>query len=547
MPQDKNRPMQTHVSTAMHALGQYRQWRQHSPAPMAAERLCVLLRGANERDWLDVVRGLAMEPDPFVLQTVLSTAITEHPHSFDLRRALGGVYRRIGRGDEAERVLRQVLDEKPDDISAALTLADMLKDVGRVRAAAECLRACAKHHLEDAELMIRTIEFLDACDRKADAAEIAEAAIAVHPADVRLHAYAGMLEIQLGEFEKARAHYLYVLERDERAYDWNIPLGLAQIHKYQSADHPDFALLARGLQHRGLSAAARSSLLFAIGKASDDVRDFEAAARYFREANELARRLTKWTPAWWTNLVESRLSAAPIPATHTQTGERAPIFIVGLPRSGTTLVAELLARLPEVCNRGELPWIPWLFDSAQKEPRDLDHIAADYMMRLHRDDFEAQWFIDKQPLNLRYVDFILALWPEAKIVHCTRDPRDNAMSLWMQSFHEDLLGFAYDFDHIAQVMRDCDRLMDRWRREFPSSIREVRYEDLVRNPQVVIGELASWIGIDGAVDVAQPRTSSPAIGTASLWQVRQPVYASSVGRWRNYLPFVPELVGFAES
>jgi len=356
-----------------------------------------------------------------------------------------------------------------------------------------------------------------------------------------------MLQLQLGNFAGAREHYLYALSHSEQAWEWNIPLGLSQTLKYRSAEHPDFALYAAGRARPGLSDHARSTLLFTSGKACDDVGDYANAALYLREANALASRATKWTLEQWEQMVEARLAAAVLPARSAPLGERAPVFIVGLPRSGTTLVAELLAKYPRVCSRGELAWIAWLFDRSTAEAKpSLDRIAASYMAQLRRDDSDAHWFIDKQPHNFHYVDFMLALWPQAKIIYCERNPRDNALSLWMQAFLEDVQGFSYRFDHIDRVMDDCRRLMNHWSERYSASIRLLRYESLVRDPQTHIAELAEWIGIAGSADVSTAPATSSSISTASLWQARQPVYASSVGRWRNYLPFVPELAAFAE-
>ena len=539
--------METSVTKATSAVGQYRHWRSQFPAQIAAEKLCGLLDGADEQDWLEVARSLMLEYGMQSAQPVLAAAIAAHPRSIELRRALGGVYRRTGHEAKAEEILRQLLEEKPDDISTAHALTEILKGQGRARAAADCLRSCMRHHWADAKLAIWAIEFLDGCDCKADAAAMASAALTANPDDARLHAYAGMLQLQLGNFDVAREHHLSALSRSEQAWEWNMPLGLSQTLKYRSAQHPDFALYAAGRARTGLSDRARSTLLFAYGKACDDVGDYENAARHFRDANALAGRLTKWTLEHWERMIEARFAAPARPVPSAPPGERAPIFIVGLPRSGTTLVAELLARHPQVCSRGELPWIAKLFDRSLTEPRPSpDSVAATYMAQLRRDDSDARWFIDKQPHNFHYIDFILALWPQARIIYCERNPRDNALSLWMQAFLEDVQGFSYRFDHIGRVMDDCRRLMNHWRERYPASIRALRYEALVRDPQAHIAELAEWIGIAGPVDVSTTPVSSSSIGTASLWQARQPVYASSVGRWRNYLPFVPELAAFAE-
>ena len=159
----------------------------------------------------------------------------------------------------------------------------------------------------------------------------------------------------------------------------------------------------------------------------------------------------------------------------------------------------------------------------------------------------ARWFLDKQPLNFRYLDLALTLFPDAKIIFCRRNPRDNALSLWTQCFQEHVQGYSYDFHDIALVMGDCEKLMAQWQQRFGPSIREVRYEELVSDPGRVTAALAEWIGLSQRATAAPPAESNASISTASLWQARQPVYSGSVDRWKHFVHEVPELLQFKAS
>ena len=500
-----------------------------------AQALIELRAAVLRRDWNGAAR-------------VAAAGLAEYPDSQELRRALAGIHRQTGRMAEAEVLLREVLAREPGDFAAAFPLAEMLIEAGRGAAAAQILKSSFANGAQDAELTIRAIELLDEAGRKRAAADIAEATLAAHPADARLHAYAGMLELQLGEFARAREHYLYALAHDARACEWNAPHGLSSAQRYADAAHPDFALLRDCFARKDLSAKARASLLFAAGKAHDDIDDYARAADFFRQANALAHTATAWSRKNWRRAAESRLAAKPF-VQSLDAPDFVPVFIVGMPRSGTTLVAELLARYPSVRNRGELPWLaklarlPVLAGNPTRAV--LAQCAAIYAAQLRQDDFgDARFFIDKQPLNFRYVDLIMALWPNARIVHCARSARDTALSLWSQSFLEDVQGYAYDFSDMAVVMRDCERLMAHWRVRYPQAIRELRYEELAAHSEAQITALAAWIGMR-ADSAPCARDAREAIGTASLWQARQPVYTRSIGRWRQYIRFVPELEMFA--
>lgn len=509
----------------------------------------------SEQTWLNLVRAQLLRGEVASAQNTLIQALADFPESMDLRRTQAGIFQQTRQVEAAEQVLCALLAQNPGDSASAFALTHLLKGQGRTAAAANVLRTCLsiEPNVRNPELAIAAIELLDDMSRKADASVIAEAAVAAGPNDTRLHAYAGMLAMQAGSFASARRHYLFALEHDPRAWEWHIPMGLSAAQRYTDKAHPDFALFRKGLQQERLSDLARAELHFASAKAHDDIHEYAEAARQFRAGNAIAHRLTKWSRKAWRRAVEARL---PSLGRGSRTAEPlanfTPIFVVGMPRSGTTLLAELLASFPQVCNRGELPWLAYLATrpdtSDLHDPASLRKAATLYARHSRQDDASAaHWFLDKQPLNFRYLDLALAMFPDAKIIFCRRNPRDNALSLWTQCFREDVQGFSYDFHDIALVMGDCERLMAQWRQRFGPSIRDVRYEELVSDPDRITAGLAEWVGLAPRAAAASPTESSTSISTASLWQARQPVYSRSVDRWKHFVQEVPELLLFRDS
>ncbi|MGH8112682.1 MAG: tetratricopeptide repeat-containing sulfotransferase family protein [Rhodanobacteraceae bacterium] len=504
----------------------------------------------SEPSWLDSIRASILRGETASAQTALSQALVEHPASAELLRVQAGVFQRIGQREAAEQTLRVLLADDPGDTASAFALARLLKKQAHFAATAAILRACfaAPANARNADLAITAIELLDDLGRAHEAAAIAEGAIAANPADARLHAYAGMLAMKLGRFERARERYLFALGHDPRAVEWHAPIGLADAQRYVDPAHPDLAVFRGALERHDLSPLARAEIHFALGKANDDLGDYAEAARQYREGNAIRKRQSNWARKSWRRAIEARLATRPVTVPAAPTEGFTPVFIVGMPRTGTTLLAGLLARHPQTCNRGELPTLALLAAqpalSGSPDRGALQHAAADYARGSRQDDApDARWFIDKQPLNFRYVDLALALFPDAKIVHCQRNPHDTALSLWQQCFLEDVQGYAYDFADIACLMRDEKKLMERWRACWPDSIRAVAYEQLVTAPRDTVAELAAWIGLPPQPpdEDALAATSAGAINTASLWQARQPVNTRSVGRWKAYAPYVPEL------
>lgn len=528
-------------------LAEYAQGLARGPAHAAQQALLAALAGAAEQDWLQCGRRLVLQADYAAARAVFAQGLAGHPSSSELRLALAGICWQTGQSAQAEAQLRDLLAQSPDHAAATFLLARVLIEQGRLRAAADALRGLFERTRQDADLVIQAVELLDDIQRPQDAAAICEAEIAAGCTDPRIHAYAGMLGIQLGRFAQVRERYDFALAHSPQAVEWNIPIGLSSLQRYRDDRHPDFQLFRETLQRAGLSEKARSQVLFALGKACDDIADYAQATHYLRQANALAHARSTWSRKHWRRIVDARLAARPSPIRLAPTTGWTPLFIVGVPRSGTTLLAELLARHPAVCNRGELGWLATLAGQlAQADsgaPAAFEQAAAAYAAQLRQDDSDAHWFIDKQPLNLLHVGLILTLWPNARIIHCRRQPRDTALSLWSQSFHDRAHDYAYDFGDIAAVIQGCERLMAHWRTRHAASIHTVQYEELAADPERCLASVAQWLALP-EYDLLDSRADGGAISTASAWQARQPVYTRSIGRWRDYSPHLPELLKF---
>ena len=514
----------------------------------ARQRLLHALRGAPPALSLECGRTLALRGDAQTAASVFATALAEHPDDIDLGLALAGMQWQQKQYAAAEAILQPLLETHPTQVAAAFMLARLRKEQGRMLGAETALCGLFRRARQSSAITIQAIELLDDCGRKRAAAEICESEIAAGSRDPRLHAYAGMLQLQLGDFEQSRERYLFALENSAQAVDWEAANALASLQRYRDVQHADFALFKRLLERDDLSDRARASVLFALGKAHDDVGDVAHAAAFFRRANALIAAATPWSRKNWRRAVEARLSAKALPRRASENDGCIPVFIVGAPRSGTTLVAELLARSPAVCNRGELAWLPFFAQQIARAGRVdtalLEQAAAAYLAQLRQDDSDARWFIDKQPLNFQHLGLIAALFPQARIIHCERNSRDTALSIWMQHFAGPENAFAYDFANIAVVLNDASRLVAH-ARNAGTLVHAVRYEKLVAAPASRIASLAADLGLP-AFDATSTDRPASVISTSSTWQARQPVYTRAVGRWRAYAEQLPELLQFPD-
>jgi tetratricopeptide (TPR) repeat protein len=487
-----------------------------------------------------MIRGGFAEP----AAAVLASALENYPDDVELHYLRGNALRVSQRYDEAEQDFRKALTRTPGHRQASLSLAFMLREHGRINAAAEVALALWRHHRDDPVLAQALLDFLRDSGAHVQANAIAEAAHARWPDHARLAALAGEIALALGDFAAARKALRRAVEIDPgQSSAW---LRLSYCQHCQDPADADLALIETAWKDPGLAPQSRICAGFATGKLRDDLNDVAGASAVLREANALARAVSRWNPAEWRAAIEQQIaSRSPPPIAFD--ANFVPVFVVGLPRSGTTLVATRLARHGAVRDRGELNWIAamhahLLSQNALLDASALQTVAPLIVTQMRRDDAPARCYIDKNPLNFRYLNLIQALFPNARIVHCRRGARDTALSLWSQHFAHPDLGFTYDFSAIAEVARSHDRLMAHWRATLPLAILDVAYEDLVADPAAQFDRLAEFLDLsDGPVAANDDIASPQVISTASVWQARQPVYTHAVGRWRRYAEFVPEL------
>lgn len=502
------------------------------------------LAGKPAAAWLEAGRELALNRDLATASALLQAALTRHVDDSELRLALASVRWQMQDHAGARVLLETLLARDPGHVAAALSLARLHVELGRIQMAEALLCDLFGRFHQPPNLILRAAKMLADAGCKHGAADLCEAAIAAGSDNSLVHVYAAAMQSQLGKFECSRGHYMFALEHDSKAVDVGAAYGLATIKRYTDPADPDLARFGALLGRSDLAPGARASVLFALGKVHDDLGDFAQAAIYLRRANGLVDH-DSWSRKHWRRMIEAKLAGTSLPQRTSAATECVPVFVVGAPRSGTTLVAELLGRSHQVCNRGELDLLPDYAEEVAHAGRPdaslLDGIAESYLARLQMDEAKARWFVDKQPLNFLHVDLVRALFPQARIIYCRRNQRDTALSIWSQNFASAEYRFAYDFTDIAVVLKDCERLMAKARDD--SRLLEVRYEELVREPQAIVDGLAAELGL-ARFDCRAPNARRSVIGTASVWQARQPVYQASVGRWRHYVPYVPELERF---
>jgi tetratricopeptide (TPR) repeat protein len=471
-----------------------------------------------------------------------------HP---DARLLLGALQRQSGSVLEAEATFRRLLKEHPQHKDAAFNLASLLREGGRLEAASRIVAEFASaRDARDVESLLQAAIFTRQCQRAQAALKICERGMAAGVRDSRLFYLASDIASSLGAFEQARRYMTAAMRYGVDLNQWYALQALAHLQRYDSQDHPDFALFEHHIHAGRLKELGLASALFALGKASDDIGDVRKAADCWRRANALVRAQRPWDAGAWKAQLDQRMNARPLFGAIEPIDDFVPVFIVGMPRSGTTLLAQLLGRHPQVCNRGELNWLPYIVDrlaqhDGLRQPGALHEASRLYFAHVRQDDPPRRWYVDKNPMNFLNVGYALSLFPNARILFCRRDPRDTALSIWSQFFAAGNNTFAYDFDAIREVSAGAERLLAHWRALLPVRIQVVDYEQLVADPAGTLRAVRDYLGQAEPDATPFDGEGSQAIGTSSVWQARQAVYGRSVGRWRHYAAYVPELAAFA--
>lgn len=445
---------------------------------------------------------------------------------------------------QAEAILREINAHDTGREDVAMLLAEVLRSQGRLDAACGVVLELCRANGFPPRLSLGSATFARQCDRHAVALRICKEALALAPTSVELLVLTGHIARESGDFEAARAHYLAALDAGVDLERNHVLGALANTKHYLDAADPDIGRCERHFRDTAYSNRSRASAGFGLAKIQDDLGNYAAGAHILFEANAMVHGVWPWDGEAWRRFVDTRCGEPVAPARHVGSTDFVPIFVVGLPRTGTTLTATRLARTTAARDRGELRFLRYIAEQLIAG----DHLGATaalteaaqlYRAQSRQDDAPATWYIDQDPLNFRFLHIAAAMFPQAHVVHCQRDRRDTALSLWRQDFAHQDYAFAYDLADIARYFDGHDALMAHWRRHLPLPIHELHYEALVTDPEGALASVREAIGMPSTG--AETELAGAPVQSASVWQVRQPIYSSSVGRWRAYLPYVPEL------
>ena len=395
-------------------------------------------------------------------------------------------------------------------------------------------------------------------DELAKAVALFEKQLKVNDRNVKALYTLGNIVKSQGKLEKAKAYYqqaITIYPEYSQAH-----FTFATINKYVDKNDPHIALMQEQYNKANLPIENKIQLSFALSKVYDDLQDYSQAFNYLKTGNDLRHARNHYSiesdKAFIENIIATFTKDSVEKITLNSQHSSKPIFIIGMPRSGTTLVEKVLASHSKVHGAGELEHFfkystedfltennNFLFAPLDQYPKEkLEKIGQEYLKQLESINSDAEYITDKLPFNMLMVGFIKLAFPNAKIIHCVRNAKDNCMSIFKRNFTTDNYRFAYNLKTLGQFHKLYQRLMEHWHKSFPDSIYDIEYEVLIKNPETEIKKLVKACDLDWEDSCLDFHRTEAVIKTASAYQVRQPIYDTSVGLWQKYQVYISELL-----
>lgn len=513
-------------------------------------------------------------------------ALALAPEDAGVFNELGLSYKGLGRLDDAERAYRDALARAPGNVNAWSNLGVLHLERGQYEAAGGCFEQALRHKPDCVEALTNLGTVAFARGHYAEARDLWARAVDLAPELVKVALNLGSAQRMLGDLDAARAQYSRARHLAPRDTETALRLAdlLAEMGRFEEAEaeawaaaaHPNTApaALAQLVSLRRMTGAdepvreraealldvellprEKASLHFSLGKLYDDWGQYAAAFAHYAQGNQLvgamlpARYDAAGESAWlrqWQALGmglagEEALQAA-------RHASEQPVFVVGMPRSGTTLIERILGAHPQAAGAGELRFWNQAAKQHQKAvmdgsfaPASLRALAETYLAELDRLAPGAARVVDKMPQNFMHLGLMHAAFLRARVIHVRRHPVDTCLSIYFQWFVE-THAYAYDLNDLVACYQLYQALMDGWRAWLPADrFLEVPYEALVAHPEDWTRRMLAFVGLpwdDACLDFHRQDGS---VQTASRWQVRQPLYRTSTERWRRYEPWLGPL------
>ena len=458
---------------------------------------------------------------------------------------LGNVLKELGRLNEAEASYKKAIILKPDFTQAHSNLGNILKELGRLEEAEACYKKAIILKPDNAEAHYNLGVALKELGRLDEAEASYKKAIILKSDYPQAYNNLGIMYQELGKLDEAEASYKksIILKPDfSQAHR-----HLASVKKFSKRDD-HFLQMQKLLNEGSYSEEQRCHFNFALAKASEDLGEIENAFSYYKEGNTLRKKLLNYDITRDIKLFKqikkcyAKIKENTLEIKNTQ-NKLTPIFIVGMFRSGTTLVEQVISSHSRVAGAGELTFAEILGDSIARGLSILDkntllNFRENYIKKLQALSNGSLIVTDKNPQNFRYIGLLSAAFPDSKIVHVRRNSAAVCWGNYKQFFASKNVGYPYDLNDVIEYHKLYENLMEFWKIQLTDRIYNFDYELLTTNQESETKNLIQYLGLDWQEECLSPQSNNRRVATASNKQIREKIYQGSSQQWKVFQPFL---------
>ena len=466
----------------------------------------------------------------------------------------GLAHHQAGRLQEAEAIYQSILQAQPQHPDALHLLGLVAHQAGKFDIAIARYEQALAISPDNAEAHYNLANALKEFGRLEDAITHYESIIRIKPDNAEAHNNLAYVLRELGRYEDAITRYESALA---------IQPDYAEVHYHLAMIKPgqeQIPIIEKRLTNPSISEKDAMHYHYALGSIYDETKSYTRAINHYFKANTLKRKTITYNSQHNSDFIDRLIQAYSKSYFHEKrvcgSDSELPVFIVGMPRTGTTLVEQIVSSHPQVYGAGELPSIGYIetaiarqFEASSPYPECMSlcsesvasRSAEQYLQELGNHSQVAKCITDKMPYNFLRIGFIKILFPKARIIHCQRNALDTCTSNFLKYFVEGNV-FSFDLNELGRFYLDYARLMDHWRSVFSSEIYDVQYEKLVMDQEKESRQLIEYIGLEWDEKCLDFHKNKRAVRTSSNSQVRQPMYKNSINRWKHYEKHIEPLI-----
>lgn len=527
-----------------------------TPPPAATVPAQPSGRQMASADKIQEAERLAKSGDKRAAEEIYREILKRDPNHVEAARLLAGVATEKKRFRDAEVFLRHALENAPDYVRLWVDLANVLRERSKLDEALECAEKVLALAPDKAEPHMLHASVLGAMGRHEEAIEAYQRTLEIEPGRAAVYCSLGHHQKTVGRTDEAIASYRQCIgiRKDHAEAYWS----LANLKTFQFEDD-EVAAMQSLLEDESLPDESRIQLHNALGLDFEARRDYDKAFSHFDQCSSLRRKMESYDPVEFETRQDRviELMDAQFFAEREGVGDPdpAPIFIVGLPRSGSTLLEQILAshslvdgthelgELPRIVSRlgegrGKKPGYPDVLSELAAD--DWRHAGQEFLDSTRKYRGRAPHFIDKNPNNFMYIGLIKLILPNAKIINARRHPLDSCFGSFKQLFASGQ-PFSYDLVDLGEYYLQYQRLVDHFHEVLPGFVLDVQYENVVGDFENQVRRILDFCGLPFEEACLRFHETDRAVKTASSEQVRQPIYASSVNLWKRYESHLGEL------